>query len=73
MGSKSHGLGRDEQMGWAKYAEDNFNLYCERSYMRERRETASATMLERTLQKPQVQKETKTAAVSQLIWHKIYV
>ena len=56
-----------------KYAEDNFNLYCERSYMRERRKTAPVTIMERTQAKPQIQKAVRKAPVSQLIWHKIYV
>ncbi len=60
-------------MGWAKYAEDNFEFYCERSYMRERRETASVTTMERTQPKARIQKTVRKAPVSQLIWHKIYV
>lgn len=60
-------------MGWAKYAEDNFEFYCERSYMRERRENSSVTIMERTQPKPQIQKTVRKAPVSQLIWHKIYV
>lgn len=60
-------------MGWAKYAEDNFEFYCERSYMRERRDTAPVTIMERTQPKPQIQKEARKTPVSQLIWHKIYV
>ena len=48
-------------MGWAKYAEDNFEFYCERSYMRERREIAPVTIMERTQPKTQVQKEARKA------------